>query len=389
MQKKDPNSYVHPHPSSSHQPHASPTHDRDDRKVKKSRNILEVFKKTTAITKENVRDIKRSFKSDVRTLEAVEIAHLEKLKSLKLPEQAKRDLKTMIQTLDRQICQAYNNNYNIDRISELIQNGYKRFSDFMESKELSFAEVPAEVKEQAQDFFEKCIMTQHYKHLFSPPNTNDEQDDSSIQRKIRQLNWVSTKHLICSIDEVNSDARDLVYNAISELVKMDSFNTPQEKLECVVNCCRHIFEILKLCQSGPASADEFFPALIFVVLKANPVRLHSNKNYITRFSNPNRLGSGETGYYFTNLCCAVSFIEDIKGESLSLTQEEFNSLMSGNKVIHSGWETALMACESINQMTDNIKAMKELEDKNSKLNENISQFEIEVNKLKVSQIEHS
>lgn len=103
----------------------------------------------------------------------------------------------MIQTLDKQICQAYANNHNIDRISELIQNGYKRFSDFMESKDLSFADVSTEVREQSQDFFEKCIMTQHYKHLFSPPSTNDESDDSNIQRKIRQLNWVSTKHLVC------------------------------------------------------------------------------------------------------------------------------------------------------------------------------------------------
>lgn len=146
--------------------------------------------------------MRRLPKQDQRNLEAVEIAHLEKLKSLKIPEQARRDLKIMIQTLDKQICHHYANNASIDRISELIQKGYKRFHDFMETKQLSFALVPLEVREQAQDFFEKCIMTQHYKHLFSPPSTKDEEDDSSIQRKIRQLNWVNAKHLMCSIDEV-------------------------------------------------------------------------------------------------------------------------------------------------------------------------------------------
>lgn len=122
-----------------------------------------------------------------------------------------------------------------------------------------------------------------------------------MKRRIQQLSWLNAKHLICSIDEVNSEVRDLVYNSITELVAMDSFPTPQEKLDCIVRCCRSIFALLKQTAGGPASADEFLPALIFVVLKANPIRLHSNINYITRFSNATRLMSGEGGYYFTNL----------------------------------------------------------------------------------------
>lgn len=165
---------------------------------------------------------------------------------------------------------------------------------------------------------------------------------------------------------------------------MDSYPSPQEKLECIVRCCRTIFTLLKNEAGGPASADEFLPALIFVVLKANPVRLHSNVNYITRFSNASRLMSGEGGYYFTNLCCVLSFIENLTHESLSMPQKEFNDLMSGFVPSHSVWDTALMSCEVFHILDENVNTTTQLMEKNQIVIDGIKAIHDDVAEFTVS-----
>lgn len=55
----------------------------------------------------------------------------------------------------------------------------------MDTKDLSFSDAQPEVKLQALDLFEKCVMTHHYKHLFSPQATDDEEKDQIVQKRIR------------------------------------------------------------------------------------------------------------------------------------------------------------------------------------------------------------
>ncbi|KAH8350031.1 hypothetical protein KR084_011642 [Drosophila pseudotakahashii] len=301
------------------------------------------------------------------------------LRQLRIPDDGKRKLKLEIQRLDSEIRKYMNGNAgkNINELSDLVQNAYTKVSDIVHN-DPSFEIATNEDRDSAIDFFEKVVMTQNHKFLFSPYFTTDEDSDVKVQKRIRQLSWITAKHLDCSIDEVNSEARDLVYNAISELVGIDSYYSPQEKLQCTWRCCRHIFELLKRATGGPASADDFLPALIFVVLKANPVRLHSNINFVTRFTNASRVMSGESGYYFTNLCSAIAFIENLNGESLGISGEEFEALMSGQQAYSSPWESALLACESLHLISENMKRMEMLQKRNALISSGIDTFEKEL-----------
>ncbi|XP_035737523.1 rab5 GDP/GTP exchange factor-like isoform X1 [Vespa mandarinia] len=251
----------------------------------------------------------------------------------------------------------------IEELSEITQNFYQVFAKRLENS-VKYTDISADIKERLLDYVEKYSMTLLYRILFCPPFTTDEEKDLAIQKRIRQLNWVSGKNLECRIHETSSEVRELVYTSITDLLNMDSAKAPQEKLACVIYCCRNIFLLLQQSVGGPASADEFLPALIFIVLKANPARLKSNINFITRFCNASRLMTGEGGYYFTNLCCAVSFIENLTAESLNMAEKDFNAYMSGERVPANTWESALMMCESLHLMCEDITLLDKLKAKN-------------------------
>jgi hypothetical protein len=98
----------------------------------------------------------------------------------------------------------------------------------------------------------------------------------------RNLNWLSTHELKCPLDESSQEVRDLLNESIHDILEVDGKMAPQDKLDCIVRCSKKVFDMLKISNENPASADEFLPCLIYVCLKANPPRIQSNINFITR-----------------------------------------------------------------------------------------------------------
>nr|XP_057936202.1 RAB guanine nucleotide exchange factor (GEF) 1, like isoform X2 [Doryrhamphus excisus] len=212
-----------------------------------------------------------------------------------------------------------------DDMSECVQDFYQNLSERLQSQ---FKSSPEHI-EGIMDEVERYMMTRLYKEVFCPETSDDEKKDLAIQKRIRALHWVTIEMLCVPVDEEVPEVSDSVVKAITDVIEIDSRRVPKDKLACITRCSKHIFNAIRISKKEAASADDFLPTVIYIVLKANPPRLQSNIQYITRFCNPSRLMTGEDGYYFTNLCCAVAFIEKLDGKSLNMTSEEFDLYMSG------------------------------------------------------------
>lgn len=154
---------------------------------------------------------------------------------------------------------------------------------------------------------------------------------------------------------------------------MGSKQVPLEKLNCIVNCSNTILNLIKISRNEVASADQFLPALVYILIKANPPLLHSNVQFITLFAIPTRLHSGETGYFFTNMCCAVTFIENLSGESLNLTEEQFNLYMNGEAVPPEGIEEAVVLSEPLRIMYANQASLNDLLEKKCRIDSDLEE----------------
>ncbi|KAJ7696540.1 hypothetical protein B0H17DRAFT_1007669 [Mycena rosella] len=185
--------------------------------------------------------------------------------------------------------------------------------------------------DNALEGMEKLVMNQLYQFTFTPQvvhavprrqiTADDLERDRVLTQRIALFGWIQESHLDIPVGE---GSQGFLMFAQQELLKVNHYKAPRDKLICILNCCKVIFGLIRHLKKEEG-ADSFVPILIFVVLKANPQHLLSNVEFINRFRNPVKLQS-EAGYYLSSLMGAVSFIETMDHTSLSnITQEEFEN----------------------------------------------------------------
>lgn len=93
-------------------------------------------------------------------------------------------------------------------------------------------------------------------------------------------------------------------------------------------------------------------------------------------------------FHLSFKCCAISFIENLTAQSLNMDEEEFDLLMSGSKPYSSPWESALMACESLHLISENMKRMETLKIRNKNISVGIQQFALDLKEFQVRFLYH-
>ncbi|VDM47427.1 unnamed protein product, partial [Toxocara canis] len=277
------------------------------------------------------------------------------------------------------------NSISMDDLSAMVQHFYQFQSDRMRHSSLiNDANVRVTVEEVMAEI-EQYLCVRAYSTLFCA-RADEEVADLSLQDRIRSLNWVTAGFLETTLDFTRQTVCDKLDEAITEMIDINSHRGAAEKLNCLVRCSKMIFEALKDSRSGltsssihsaPASADEYLPVLIYVLLKGNPPLIQSNVKFISRFALPSRVMSGESGYYFTNLSCALQFIQNMNAESLKMPREEFEAYTSGHQVPPLN-EKNCGCNQAIRSMENSLSQIRELLGRQRELADRIQAFELRV-----------
>ncbi|KAJ5305008.1 transcription factor (predicted) [Penicillium atrosanguineum] len=238
----------------------------------------------------------------------------------------------------------------------MVHEQVKIISDFLAfiTNKMAMCEVWRDVSDSefdnAKEGMEKLVMNRLYTQTFAPAipappsiprsasrsrrreierlhgpwrrgqHQEDIERDDILAQKIRIYSWVKEEHL--DIPPVSGGGRRFLNLAQQEILKLNGYRAPRDKVICILNCCKVIFGLLKNSKKADTSADSFIPLLIYVVLHANPDHLVSNIQYILRFRNQDKLG-GEAGYYLSSLSGAIQFIETLDCTSLTVSDEDF------------------------------------------------------------------
>ena len=191
----------------------------------------------------------------------------------------------------------------------------------------SFFTLPAEATKNEilvlrQDLRE-MMMKPLYQLIFSYQGGLE--NDKAFLNRVQQLDWIQHDHLELP-DSLETYPE--FEKASSNFALLHKAVCPNAKLQLLLAACKTLYNILSRLDVKDGGADQFLPAMIYLIIKINPPHLPSNLLYMENFCSAKAELCGEAAYYFTNVSSCVSFIMKLRGEDLRIDPEEFDRKMT-------------------------------------------------------------
>jgi len=160
--------------------------------------------------------------------------------------------------------------------------------------------------ELGKEAIERYVMSQIYLFALYPNGDGDLLRDQIIQQHMANLSKIiSPGHKDLRIPEKFHSGCPWPA-AQKQILAINAYRTPRDKLACVVRCLQTITVLLHLAnEKCPPSADDVIPVLVFVLIKANPASLLSNVQYVSSFYKM----EGQEDYCWTQFTSAVEFVK--------------------------------------------------------------------------------
>lgn len=154
-------------------------------------------------------------------------------------------------------------------------------------------------------------------------------NDADLHKKTLELDWLEPEHLDIPRGEVS-----MWQASMSALQRIDICMSPVEKLGCLVAFISKTVNLLFLYSfKEVVSADNSLPVIIYLLVKAQPQRIHSNINFISKFRHQRRL-LADAGFCLSQIQSAIAFIEQADRTCLSIPAEEFDRLVADARRRH-------------------------------------------------------
>eukprot|EP00050_Salpingoeca_kvevrii_P017302 m.63829 g.63829 ORF g.63829 m.63829 type:complete len:893 (+) comp7484_c0_seq1:1995-4673(+) len=172
----------------------------------------------------------------------------------------------------------------------------------------AWRDVPETELEDGCLLLEKRCISFIYRSAFFPHDSDAIKDQVFHDHIGTNLSYMTPQHSALQIKESHLGEAPWP-EAQKQLLRLNAYKSPGDKVHCVMDCCNTIMDLVQIAGQS-ASADDFFPILVFVILQANPPNLLSTIQFVKYFGEA-VTSAGEGSYWWAQFCSAVYFIQSI------------------------------------------------------------------------------